>query len=97
MTESKTLLQLIQSQLDEFCHDRRGEFEAISPDLVPMIDFAKSLMAGGKRFRAMFAYWAWMASLPTAEYQQTEEQRVLSAEAIVSITTALEMFHALER
>jgi len=94
VTESKTLLQLIQSQLDEFCHDRRGEFEAISPDLVPMIDFAKSLMAGGKRFRAMFAYWAWMASLPTAEYQQTEEQRVLSAEAIVSITTALEMFHA---
>ena len=94
MTEPQTLLQQIQTQLDDFCHERRGEFETISPDLTPMIDFAKSLMAGGKRFRAMFAYWAWMASLPTAEHQQNEEERKLSGEAIIAITTALEMFHA---
>lgn len=94
MSESKALLDLIQANLEEFCADRRVEFESISPDLVPVVDYTKDLLGGGKRFRALFAYWSWVGALATADMKQSEEQRTASAEAMVGITAALEMFHA---
>ncbi|WP_296645825.1 polyprenyl synthetase family protein [Rhodoluna sp.] len=94
MTESKALLGLIQENLDEFCNARRVEFEMISPDLVPVVDYTQDLLRGGKRFRALFTYWSWVGALESADLQQSEQQRAASAEAMVSITAALEMFHA---
>ncbi|MEN9965030.1 MAG: hypothetical protein RJA60_27, partial [Actinomycetota bacterium] len=47
MNESGTLLQLIQENLDDFCDSRREDFSSISPDLVPVIDYTQSLLAGG--------------------------------------------------
>jgi geranylgeranyl diphosphate synthase type I len=94
VSESKALLDLIQANLEEFCADRRVEFESISPDLVPVVDYTHDLLGGGKRFRALFAYWSWVGALATADLKQTEEQRSASAEAMVGITAALEMFHA---
>ena len=94
MTESKALLGLIQENLDEFCNARRVEFEMISPDLVPVVDYTQDLLRGGKRFRALFTYWSWVGALESADLQQSEKQRAASAEAMVSITAALEMFHA---
>ena len=63
MTESKALLGLIQENLDEFCNARRVEFEMISPDLVPVVDYTQDLLRGGKRFRALFTYWSWVGAL----------------------------------
>jgi geranylgeranyl diphosphate synthase type I len=94
VTESKALLGLIQENLDEFCNARRVEFEMISPDLVPVVDYTQDLLRGGKRFRALFTYWSWVGALESADLQQSEQQRAASAEAMVSITAALEMFHA---
>ena len=94
MSETKILLSLIQDQLDDFCLARKIDFEQISPDLVPVVDFSRELLQGGKRFRALFSYWAWVASLPQSDLQQNEAQREDSAEAIIGITAALEMFHA---
>ena len=88
------LLELIQENLDDFCVSRRADFSAISPDLVPVVDYTQSLLAGGKRFRALFCYWAWVAALPTAANNQTAQQREASAAAMVGVTSALEMFHA---
>ncbi|MEY4310650.1 MAG: hypothetical protein RLZ71_576 [Actinomycetota bacterium] len=93
MNENRVMLELVQTQLDEFCTARRAEFEAISPDLTTVVDFTKSLLAGGKRFRALFCYWSWIATLETANIAQTEAQRNASAEAMVGICAALEMFH----
>ncbi len=94
MSETRVLLDLVQKQLDEFCADRRVEFEAISTDLVPVVDYTNSLLRGGKRFRALFCYWSWAAALEGAVQQQNEAQRAKSASAMVGICASLEMFHA---
>lgn len=94
MSETGNLLALIQQTLDDFCEKQRETFASISPDLEPVIDYSKSLMQGGKRFRALFAYYAWAGTLPVAAHKQDSEQLAASSEAMVAITSALEMFHA---
>jgi len=89
--ESKILLDLIQNELDDFCTDRRNEFLQISDDLVPLVDFAASLMSGGKRFRALFCYWSWVSH---QTHEPSEVERENSLKAMVGIGAALEMFHA---
>jgi geranylgeranyl diphosphate synthase type I len=89
--ESNILLQLIQNELDDFCLARKSEFHKISPDLLPLIDFSQDLMAGGKRFRALFAYWAWAGYLQN-KLNETENENALRG--MVGICAALEMFHA---
>lgn len=93
MLESNILLQLIQNELDDFCAQRRADFAEISDDLFPLIDYANSLMAGGKRFRAQFCYWSWVGHLNSGR-DLNEEQQDRSLKAIVGICAALEMFHA---
>lgn len=94
MSETKVLLDLVQRQLDEFCEERKHEFNAIAPDLGVLLDYTRELLAGGKRFRALFCYWAWVACLDIAEVRQDHAQRTSSAQALVGIGAALEMFHA---
>ena len=93
MSETRVLLELVQSELDSFCASRRTEFEAISSDLVPVVEFSKNLLNGGKRFRALFCYWAWASCLDGAEQIQNEQMRERSAKAMVGICASLEMFH----
>lgn len=87
------LLGEIQKQLDDFCLSRRNSFAAISPDLLPLVDFAMDLLQGGKRFRALFCYWAW-AGVAENKLQLSDEDRKKSFEAVVGLCAALEMFHA---
>jgi geranylgeranyl diphosphate synthase type I len=94
VSESANLLELVQTQLDQFCDQQRADFEAISPDLLPLIDYSKALMSGGKRFRALFTYWSWVGALSVAQPKQSTEQLTKSSEAMIGITAALEMFHA---
>jgi geranylgeranyl diphosphate synthase type I len=94
VSETQVLLGLIQDHLDEFCTARKSDFEQISPDLVPVIDYTRDLLQGGKRFRALFCYWSWVGALSSSDIRQSEVQRSASAEAMVGITAALEMFHA---
>ncbi|MCF8528318.1 MAG: polyprenyl synthetase family protein [Aquiluna sp.] len=84
------LLKLVQQRLDDFCDDKRSELVEISEELEPIIDYTKSLLAGGKRFRALFCFWAW------AGYQDSEvDPRNLKLDdPIIGIAAALEMFHA---
>ena len=94
MSESENLLELIQQHLDEFCASQLNDFNVISPDLAPIVDYSKSLLKGGKRLRALFTYWAWAGALPVSGTNQTPEQLARSSESMVGITAALEMFHA---
>lgn len=94
MNENELLLGAIAEKLNDFCDDQKSSFEQISPDLAPLVDYSKSLLTGGKRFRALFAYWSWAGSLSAADFKQSEEQLALSSRAMVGITAALEMFHA---
>ena len=85
MSESKVLLELVQQELDRFCEERAIDFSQISSDLTLIPRFTKGLLAGGKRFRALFCYWAWVAALETADHRLNQDQRTQSTEAMVQI------------
>ena len=87
MTDTERYLDAINERLQNFCVDRRGEFMRISEDLVPLVDYCADLLTGGKRFRALFAYWSYIGH-GQAPLQDNE------FEALVGIGAALEMFHA---
>jgi geranylgeranyl diphosphate synthase type I len=91
---SKNLLGQVQANLDTFCEKQRSDFEAISEDLIPVVDYTQSLLEGGKRFRALFCYWAWKAALNDSSYHQSEQEINESEMAIAGIAASLEMFHA---
>lgn len=94
MSESQTLIELVERRLAAFCVDRRAELTAIEPELGQVIDFIQSLLIGGKRFRALFAYWSWASCLNGGSTNISEEQKERSSQALVDICAALEMFHA---
>jgi geranylgeranyl diphosphate synthase type I len=93
VNENQLLLSKIAEQLDEFCDSQKSAFEQISPDLAPLVEYSKALLTGGKRFRALFAYWSWIGSMPAADQQLNSEQVAGCSRAMVGITAALEMFH----
>ena len=82
------LLKLVQEHLDAYCERKREELNAISTDLIPLIDYTQELLEGGKRFRAQFAYWSF------AGYQATAIDELSVDHPIVAVASALEMFHA---
>ena len=94
MNYSENVLAQVQSNLDSFCQKQKSDFEAISSDLAPVVDYTQSLLQGGKRFRALFCYWAWRASLSESTYHQSEQEVNESEQAIAGIAASLEMFHA---
>ena len=94
MNYSTNLLGQVQANLDSFCQKQRTDFEAISTDLIPVVDYTQSLLQGGKRFRALFCYWAWRSCLSDSTYHQSEQEIQDSEQAIAGIAASLEMFHA---
>lgn len=94
MKSSELVLAQVQENLDSFCHKQRSDFEAISTDLVPVVDYTQSLLQGGKRFRALFCYWAWRSALSQSLHQQSQTEVAESEAAIAGIAASLEMFHA---
>lgn len=96
MPESPRLVDLVQSRLDGFLAERGAELRAISPDLDVVDDCARRLLAGGKRFRALFAYWGWRAvSGHVTEFDPLSDgEPDADLDAVVSIAAGLEVFHA---
>lgn len=94
MSETTALVDLVERRLSDFCQARRLQLTEIDPELGVVIDYIQGLLTGGKRFRALFAYWAWVSCLPVNENQITEDEKQRSAAALIDICAALEMFHA---
>jgi geranylgeranyl diphosphate synthase type I len=49
----------VQQALDAFLDAQDAVLRGVSDDLVPMSDALRDLLAGGKRLRPAFCYWAW--------------------------------------
>lgn len=94
MSESAQLVELVDRRLDEFCGERRTSLVAIDSELSVIANYASELLSGGKRFRALFTYWAWAACRDVGSVQYDEETERRSATALVDLCAALEMFHA---
>jgi len=93
--ESNRLVDLIQLRVDEFLAEKRAEFEQIAPELTTLTDVGGQLLAGGKRFRALFCYWGWqaVADAPTAGDPLGDDSSTDLPGVLLS-ASALELFHA---
>ncbi|MEO7123435.1 MAG: polyprenyl synthetase family protein [Lacisediminihabitans sp.] len=89
MAESARLVDLVQAGIDDFLDDRAPQITAIAPELATFIEYSRDLLRGGKRFRALFCYWGWQAV-----YGRGAESTASDFGAVVSVASALEVFHA---
>ena len=99
MAESARLVDLIQADLDKFVDGREPLLLAISPELSSLVDFARDLLGGGKRFRALFCYWGWQATRGHAGgfdplALDADNDLAVDLRSVVSAASGLEMFHA---
>ena len=98
MAGSTRLVDLVQFRLDGFLAEQGAALAEISPDLEIIDQSARQLLAGGKRFRALFCYWGWrsVAALADDSWAADDigETAGTALEPIVSVASALEVFHA---
>lgn len=96
MAESTRLVDLVQLRIDDFLVARTTELSAISEELVPFTDVARSFVTGGKRFRALFCYWGWQAAsgLPDGFDPLPDDEVSADLEGVLLAASALELFHA---
>lgn len=90
MAESTRLVDLVQESIDQFLVGQESQLATISSDLLPYLEFSRSLLRGGKRFRALFCYWGWQAV--TGGHDEEVSGHGLSS--VVDAASALEVFHA---
>lgn len=87
-------MDLIQHRLDSFLTERRAELDEVSPDLDVIDAAARSLLAGGKRFRALFCYWGWQAVAAQGDDFDPAADSSPALDGVVAVAAALELFHA---
>jgi geranylgeranyl diphosphate synthase type I len=94
---STRLVDLVQARLDSFLSEQGSALAQVSPDLEVIDRSARELLAGGKRFRALFCYWGWRSIAGLADESFPDEIDRIDGAAlapIVSVASALEIFHA---
>ncbi len=96
MAVSTRLADLVRAELDRLLTERQSQLESVAADLAPFSEYARDLLSGGKRFRALFCYWGWQsvvgleASFDPLHDAASHPDR----DAVVLAATALEVFHA---
>ena len=73
--------------LADFLGRQRAVLAEIDADLLPGLDIAGRLLAGGKRLRPAFCYWGWRAAGGQDSAGRADDGRILTAAA------ALELLH----
>jgi geranylgeranyl diphosphate synthase, type I len=93
---STRLVDLIGLRIDEFLLERGPSVSAIAPELQPFLDYSSALLRGGKRFRALFCYWGWVAvGAGRDEFDLLAAiQPPRDLASVVDVATGLELFHA---
>ncbi|MCU1425555.1 MAG: geranylgeranyl pyrophosphate synthase [Microbacteriaceae bacterium] len=95
VAESTRLVDLVQIRIDDFITEREPQLRTIAPELGEFAGFSRDLLAGGKRFRALFCYWGWQSvSAQGVGFDVTEDVSAEELPAVVSAATSLEFFHA---
>ncbi len=67
MSHSTRLLSQFQGCIDEFISNRSPILSEIGPDATPLLEYSRDFLRGGKRFRALFTYWAWQGIIEHRE------------------------------
>jgi geranylgeranyl diphosphate synthase type I len=89
-------VDLVQIRLDSFLAEQSTTLLEISPDLDVIDQGARALLAGGKRFRALFCYWGWqsIAALGDEFDLSADANTGGEMDAVVAVAASLEIFHA---
>jgi geranylgeranyl diphosphate synthase, type I len=74
----------IQGALDAFLGEMTDRLSPLGPDASRLLDEARGVVSGGKRFRAAFCYWGYRAVRPEVDDEP----------ALVRACAALELLHA---
>ncbi|MSZ77940.1 MAG: polyprenyl synthetase family protein, partial [Actinobacteria bacterium] len=74
----------VQAELEAFLDRQALRLEPLGPDAARLLAEARALVAGGKRFRASFCYWGYLAVDPAPS----------DVPALVRACAALELLHA---
>ena len=80
--DREDLRSRVQTRLDTELERWEVELAEIGPDVIDLIEPVRSLLQGGKRLRAGFAYWGWRAA-------GREDH-----DGAVSLATSMELFQA---
>jgi geranylgeranyl diphosphate synthase, type I len=93
---STRLVDLVQADIDSFLAERASQLSAIAPELDDFLAISRDLLTGGKRFRALFAYWGWRAVAGTVDGFDPLESDSSETDlgSVVRACAALEVFHA---
>ncbi|ORC18922.1 polyprenyl synthetase [Rothia nasimurium] len=57
--ESARYLTAIEAEMNRFFHEQSTTMRAVSPETLPLIESISALSTGGKRLRALLAYWGY--------------------------------------
>jgi geranylgeranyl diphosphate synthase type I len=81
--EQEAFVAEVADELTSFLDEKRTLLGQISPDTLVLVDAIRALVTGGKRMRALLAYWGWRGAGGTA-----------GAREIILAGAALELFQA---
>ena len=81
--EQEAYVAAVAGKLRSFLAEKSALLAEISPDSVVLVDSIASLVAGGKRMRALLCYWGWRGAGGAPD-----------AEEVIMAGTALELFQA---
>ena len=76
--------QSVAATLEEFIDDQHQRLAPVGDQLTPLLDAARSAVAGGKRLRPAFVYWGWRAAGGGTDRPGT----------IITAASAIELVHA---
>ena len=85
MTHSARFVDLVSSRLDDFFTERSSILTPMGSDTGVLLEYSRRFLSGGKRFRALFAYWGYRAT------SAPDEELI---EPVICAAAALELFHA---
>lgn len=90
MDQTARLAGLVQERINDTLDAHATELQDLGPDIAPLLDEARTFLAGGKRLRAQFAILGYrsVAELDFALPLGEAEDRALD------VAAALELFHA---
>jgi len=80
--DSRQWVTRVDARLDQFLADHAPMLTQVSPDLAPFVEYSRTFLSGGKRFRARCALLGYATVEPTVP------------DLAIDVACALEVFHA---
>lgn len=82
MHDSRQWVSRVDTRLEQFLAEHTPMLTQVSPDLAPFVEYSRTFLSGGKRFRARCALLGFATIVPTVP------------EHAIDVACSLEVFHA---